>query len=927
MRPLKLEMAGFGPYAATQRLDFEQLGTNGLYLITGDTGAGKTTIFDAITFALFGEASGGSREPSMLRSKYAAPEAETFVRLTFSYNGKSYTIRRSPEYERPKLRGAGTRKVPAEAELHYGDDSRPPVVKQRDVDRAVQDIIGLTREQFSQVAMISQGDFRRLLQADTKERQKIFRDLFGTGRFKVLQDRLKERASEAARQAEWMNERIRHDIVGIACDPASVWAAEVRQTKNRIVPVVAEAQELLTQLLEEDRAAQGALQAQLQTMDQAYEALSLQVKQAQDHAETGRKLAHQQTLYQRQVSEQVAAGQALEAAQAALDARSDLPRRIAALEAQLPEYSRLTDKNNQLRQTETALQAQRETQRRMEADCAHLTSDITALKAEQKALSGVEAEKERCKAEKEQKSVRGRELVDLNKQILALTKEQQTLAQLEHAHQNAASAYTAAYQVYTELELSFRLNQAGILAGQLQPGQPCPVCGATHHPNPAPLSPKVATETQVEQARHRSDDAFAAAQQANNDRIAQASKVRHQHAEVQNKIRTLLQMEATAAQARSCILLEIEALKQEVIRLNERLLTIQQQMNRKERLDTDIPNRERALQKAEQRRTEAQNEQTALAAKQAALQKQIEELHTWLTFPDAETAEAQLRQLRQQMKTLEEARTAADKRIHDAKTALAATEAVIAQLRERLDNGTGGDAAELEARQKALALQRKEVQQRDKALFARIEANTHIQHSLAQKATEKAQLDAQQGWLKELSDTANGTVPGQRKIMLETYVQRTFFDRILARANLRLQKMSGGQYDLKRHTENEKDSKQGQHGLDLDIIDHINATERSVNTLSGGEAFLASLALALGLSDEVQSSTGIRLETLFVDEGFGSLDSEALNKAYGALAGLTEGNRLVGIISHVTELKERIDKQIIVTKTKSGGSTARICVE
>ena len=180
------------------------------------------------------------------------------------------------------------------------------------------------------------------------------------------------------------------------------------------------------------------------------------------------------------------------------------------------------------------------------------------------------------------------------------------------------------------------------------------------------------------------------------------------------------------------------------------------------------------------------------------------------------------------------------------------------------------------------------------------------------------------GWMRALSETANGTLTGKEKIMLETYIQTTYFDRILQRANLRLQKMSGGQYDLKRRTA--PGSIRGQSGLELDIIDHINATERSVNTLSGGEAFLASLALALGLSDEVQMSTGIRLDTLFVDEGFGSLDSESLSKAYGTLIGLTDGHRLVGIISHVAELKERVDRQIVVTKDRSGGSTARIVV-
>ena len=244
------------------------------------------------------------------------------------------------------------------------------------------------------------------------------------------------------------------------------------------------------------------------------------------------------------------------------------------------------------------------------------------------------------------------------------------------------------------------------------------------------------------------------------------------------------------------------------------------------------------------------------------------------------------------------------------------------QLRKQLEGSEEADAEQLERRKTELNGQRSGITAKQKAVHARITTNETAQKSIAQKADEMEKLDGKYAWVKALADTANGNLTGKEKIMLETYIQTTYFDRILERANIRLRKMSGGQYDLKRRRT--ASSMRGQSGLELDIVDHINTTERSVNTLSGGEAFLASLALALGLSDEVQMSTGIRLDTLFVDEGFGSLDSEALSKAYNTLAGLTEGNRLVGIISHVAELKERIDKQILVTKEKSGGSRARI---
>ena len=255
---------------------------------------------------------------------------------------------------------------------------------------------------------------------------------------------------------------------------------------------------------------------------------------------------------------------------------------------------------------------------------------------------------------------------------------------------------------------------------------------------------------------------------------------------------------------------------------------------------------------------------------------------------------------------------------------LAGIRAAIEQLRSRLEGEPEMDTAGLEADKNALTEKKAAALQQLREIHARLTTNEMAKRSIVARVKQIAELDAKFTWMKALSETANGNLAGKEKVMLETYIQTTYFDRILSRANIRLKKMSGGQYDLKRRRE--AGNRVSQSGLELDIIDHINATERSVNTLSGGEAFLASLALALGLSDEVQMSTGIRLDTLFVDEGFGSLDSEALRKAYSTLAGLTEGSRLVGIISHVSELKERIDKQIVVAKRREGGSEARIVV-
>ena len=291
MRPLKLTIAGFGPYAGVQALDFEALGSSGLYLITGDTGAGKTTIFDAITFALFGEASGDNRQPGMLRSKYAKAEDPTYVELTFAYDGKEYTVKRNPEYERAKTRGTGTTKQAADAVLTCPDGH--VVTKLKDVDKSVREIIGLTREQFSQVAMISQGDFRKLLQADTKERQKIFRDIFGTGLFFTLQNQLKEKASQVRDQKDQAVRSIQQYIGGMVCDADSPLSVDVRKAKAGELPIV-DVMALFETLLLADRDTEAQLEARLSETETELDRISALLTQAESCAAAKKSLAEQE---------------------------------------------------------------------------------------------------------------------------------------------------------------------------------------------------------------------------------------------------------------------------------------------------------------------------------------------------------------------------------------------------------------------------------------------------------------------------------------------------------------------------------------------------------------------------------------------------------------------------------------------------------
>ena len=470
------------------------------------------------------------------------------------------------------------------------------------------------------------------------------------------------------------------------------------------------------------------------------------------------------------------------------------------------------------------------------------------------------------------------------------------------------------------MQRAFLDAQAGILAGSLQAGIPCPVCGSVEHPRPAVLSEHAPTEEQVKCAKTAYDDAQAAASAASESAAAQKAKVEEKADALRRALETLLPG-LSEEQAESTAQEQLQIAETQIGELNAQIETAKQNIRRKENLDKQIPKTEDALRAAQDTRNKA-DKQIGMLQTQNALAARISELRQVLTCKDKASAEQEIGVLETRADALEQALTDAQTKEKSSLNTLTATRAAIRQLREQLKTGADADLDKLSAK---LHIQRgQKLDEQRQSVHTRLAVNGRAHDKIIKQRDALDALEQKFTWMDVLARTAAGTLSGKAKIDLETYVQATYFDHILSRANLRLQKMSGGQYDLKRRRN--ADNKQRRSGLDLDIVDHINATERSVNTLSGGEAFLASLALALGLSDEVQMSTGIHLDTLFVDEGFGSLDSSALSKAYQTLAGLTEGNRLVGIISHVSELKERIDRQIVVSKGPDGSSHAELIV-
>lgn len=919
MRPITLTMSAFGPYAGKTVIELDKLGTNGLYLITGDTGAGKTTIFDAITYALYGEASGNTRDVNMFRSKYAEPSTPTEVELTFEYAQKIYTVKRNPEYDRPKARGEGYTTEKANAELHYPDGR--VVTKLKEVNRAIVDIMGIDRSQFTQIAMIAQGDFLKLLLASTEDRKKIFQKIFRTQCYYQLQERLKAETSKLAVEYNQTGSSIRQYINGIACHPDDVLMLEVDKAKKGELKNT-EAVQLVEKLIKRDTAEQQKALGQIGELDKQKQKIAAQLAVAENRKTTEEKQekakenlaleTQRQKMLETEKNETAAHKPEV---QKAVEA-------IAKLEAQLPEYAEMQKKQTERTGLQKALEGLDQKIKTEEETEKNLARSIADLKAEQASLQNAGAAQAAQKAEKDRLAEQQKDLDALKKECAAYQKleNDQKKAQADYTQKSEASGkMRAEYEHKNKLYLD---AQAGILAETLTEGVPCPVCGSLEHPHPAQKPENAPTKQELENCKAKAEEAEAATQAASSKASTCIGQVNTSRETLQARGQKLLGTDAVEEIERLCS----EKQQQTAAALQkaeQQLKEIEKQLGRKAALDQLIPQKEEEFEQCKNRRGSYETQQAGDGAKLQAAEKRLKELEEKLSYPSEAEANQALQQLHEQKEAWGKAIQETQKAYDECEKNLAALKGTLDGYQKTLQGMEKVDVQAVLAAQAEADQQKAAWEEQKREIGDRLAVNGPILENLQPQISKMEETEKRLQCVQALSDTANGRLSGKEKIMLETYIQMTFFDRIIRRANVRLMVMSGGQYELKRRVNAENNRSQA--GLELDVIDHYNGSERSVKTLSGGESFKASLALALGLSDEIQSSAGgIRLDTMFVDEGFGSLDEESLEQAVNALVGLTQGNRLVGIISHVSELKNRIDKQIVVTKEKSGGSKAEI---
>lgn len=1122
MKPKKLTISAFGPYADRMDLDFTQLGGGGLYLITGDTGAGKTTIFDAITFALYGEASGEIRKGEMFRSKYAKPEVRTFVELTFTYRGKDYTVKRNPEYLRPKDRGQGMTTEKANAELIFPDE-RQPVTKSTEVTKAVTQLLGLDQRQFRQIAMIAQGDFQKLLLAGTADRSEIFRKMFHTEIYQELQNRLRDAAKARWKTYDEKKRSISQYLEGIVCPEDAVFQKELAKLKKeKFDGEVMRGMELLALCIEMDQERLSRLEEERSALGTQMEQQNRLLGKVKESRKRQEEKAQKEKELEELIPEEVEKRQKSEQADREASVCKELEIQIRTGQESLELLRKMKQEKEELLERRKELQTAAEEKEGLRTEQEQAKAQITEQKEQEEALSGTET----LLARAEQKETQVRERLETmtsyreavlvaNQKAAVLTEELKHLQEQENAlsvqmettavrlaeRQDAAlqeekwrqagkefsqllrnwtaaerewkekqEAYRKSLEIrndvretYQEMERLFLDAQAGILAENLTEGTPCPVCGSVHHPalaKKAEHAPdKEALDQKKEELQKQNEVTAALSEAAGNfgrqtkaereelarriawraavparteevpvdqkcqkeqERLAQLSEEQFAQAaketekqlaseEKRQKTRReeyaayekQQQQEQKQREKRKQVMAEkqaelgrLEGEKQtfsvQLERRIEEILktaaedqkadagqlqtaknrwdTFQQEPEKEERLQqlllaalecekaleqeknqVSIRKKEllakqkewKALKRIIQTGTEQMEQREKAIHEKELLETKVREMEKTLLEKIGEK-EAQLAgkdeaQLRTNISEwgakkaqLELAQQEARKAFDEVKNRLTEVRAAIAAIRSLEEaaetENTLPSETELQEKIAELTEQKQKVDQKHSEQYHAANTNRATYQAVQNQQSQMQAVEEEYKWVRALADTAGGTLGGKRKIELETYVQMAYFDRILRKANLRFLTMSGGQYELKRQEDGA--NKKEKAGLDLNVIDHYNGTERSVRTLSGGESFQASLSLALGLSDEIQSyAGGIQLDAMFVDEGFGSLDEESLNQAVKALEGLAGGNCMVGIISHVPELKERIEKKIVVTKNRSRegvGSTAVI---
>ena len=923
MKPLKLTMSAFGSYAGKNVIDFTGQ-QQGIFLITGDTGAGKTTIFDAITYALYNQTSGGERNGNMMRSQYARPETETYVELEFLYRGQTYRVRRNPDYKITKTLKNGKireQKVPHSVELTLPDGTVFPE-KKNATDAKIIEILGLTADQFSQIVMIAQGDFLKLLYTKSDERKMIFSKLFRTDIYWKIQENLRRKSME-------MDERIQEN------DRA------FEQEKSRII-LLPESEELpldelverLRERLKDALKEQNLRRANVEELNKKitkYEEINKLFVSLEKIRQTGKELEARQVESKerrQQIENALKADKVLVAEQQNLRQQQTVEQSVQAI-AKMEET--LTNNQEMFETLKTQLQEVEAEQKREAADIQKKMLALEQSFPSYEALQNARSEEQQAKKVWEDLGKASEESFHKKKAGIAALKEQQkrqeqVVEQTKKNWEQTSLSASESAKHYEHMYEAFLKEQAGILAENLSAGCPCPVCGSTVHPDPAKLPDHAVTELEVEQAKktraaaeEKRDLAYAAfeAEKTEKQKLAQAvekeeadfvlaqtiAKQQRKEAE-QNYV----SLQKIAEQIREKLVYpSLAEAKKQYAAMQKALAAAEQEIERKRQKVSELAEAMNTLKG--QKLAEEENQKTAkkLAVK---TEKEYAKLLEKSGFVSEETYHLAILPERSRSKLEREEKE------YESQCLRQQSEQKL--LEKQVSGKTYTDTAELNEQLKAEKQALKETEKTYMELHTAYENDRSVLQNCAVYLEKGKKLESEDQVIKSLSKTANGRLSGSAKIDFETYIQRQYFKQIIHEANKRLLTMSNHQFILKLKEEANTGRKTNE-GLDLSVYSLVTDSERDVKTLSGGESFLAALAMALGLSDIVERSAGaIHPDMMFIDEGFGSLDAQSRQQAIEVLAELAGDSRMVGIISHVTELKEQIDRKLVVSRTDKG---------
>lgn len=879
MRPKTLTICGWGPYKREERVDFGAFERRGIFLITGATGSGKTTIFDAISYALYGALSGEERdkEKGSVRSDFAEPSTPTYVELVMEHGGSSYRIRRNPDYLRPKKRGSKGEAYTKEKEnavLYYPDDRVLEGVKE--VNAALREILGLDFQQFKKISMIAQGEFAKLLVAPPKEKTKIFREIFDTGVYERFTQNLGVKARAAYGRVTEQKHKLEEDVrlLTVGLDE-SCWGRESKDLLRELTMAenwnYAAIEECLGQMRREADSRLKGLKSIYEETNEQLEALTAEVARLQEENERIR-----QFLKVSEEKEKLAA-----AAPKQAEAQERYMRAVNAAEAEKAEGRSKT--------LEKQLEECLSDRQNMEAEREKLITEAASLKETAEKEERIRALLELRKAVEEE----GKRYDDLAGQ---LKEKQKQLASKQSAYLEKDTDYSRKKAAYEDGERKRRLNVIGLAAGLLKEGEPCPVCGSVHHPEPAKSECESFSEEVLEELKDHMEESHGELMKLHEESVALRTIV-------ENLTEQLTLSEGKRREKETRI---GEGFQEEVytaflmMPLRRALSELQKKCGRAKELSGLIQEKDSAAKRlAEREKALGEESREAQEAFRACLAKYG--FHGIEDYASALLPASRREELRGGIEEYRAKEAANNELFRHLEGTISVKEPVdLTGRRERLDNFRKTRDNIL----KEQKLWERQLSEVDKTVLL-----------MGEKRSVIRKESQEYGFIKDLENMASGNNP--KRLVFEQYVLAGYFEEILRAANLRFAKMSGGRYEM---------SRVGQVGdgrvkdnLEIQVMDYYTGKNRSVRTLSGGESFKASLALALGMSDVIQAMNGgIRVDTLFVDEGFGALDSESLDQACDTLMGLAEKKQLIGIISHVPELRERIGSQLVIEKTGSG---------